>query len=135
MRTTLGNTAIVINDTAEHVKTLVDITPAMADQVQELFRNVPGLLGRIREDLKVRCIALSPVAQQLAFPNFSTEDCRVIASFCKRIAFAARNTSSATTPLGASDTRQKSHEHSTAVMGLYFSYWTCACTMYTTSPR
>jgi hypothetical protein len=42
----------VINDTAEHVQTLVDITPAMADQVQELFKNVPGLLGRIEEDLK-----------------------------------------------------------------------------------
>jgi hypothetical protein len=43
----------VINDTAAHVQTLVDITPAMADQVKELFTNVPGLLGRIQEDLKV----------------------------------------------------------------------------------
>jgi predicted trehalose synthase len=53
IRTELGNTAIVINDTAEHVKTLVDIAPAIADQVQELSKNVPGLLGRIQEDLKV----------------------------------------------------------------------------------
>ncbi|KAN0095792.1 hypothetical protein V8E51_016503 [Hyaloscypha variabilis] len=53
IRTELGNTAIVINDTAEHVKTLVDITPAIADQVQELSQNVPGLLGRIQEDLKI----------------------------------------------------------------------------------
>jgi hypothetical protein len=53
IRTALGSTAIVINDTATHVQTLVDITPGMVDQVEELFKNVPGLLGRIHEDLKV----------------------------------------------------------------------------------
>jgi hypothetical protein len=54
VRTALGNTAIKIDDTAEHVQTLIDITPVMADQVQELFKNVPGTLGRIQADLKAR---------------------------------------------------------------------------------
>ncbi|KAE9367386.1 hypothetical protein N431DRAFT_486511 [Stipitochalara longipes BDJ] len=61
VRTALGNTAIVINNTADHIQTLVDITPAIADQVQELFQDVPGLLGGIQEDLK-KIIVSSPAS-------------------------------------------------------------------------
>jgi len=51
VQTALGKTAIMIEDTATNVQTLVDIAPEMANQVQILYDDVPRILGRIQDHL------------------------------------------------------------------------------------
>jgi hypothetical protein len=116
VRTALGSTAIVINDTATHVQTLVDITPAMADQVEELFKNVPGLLGRIQEDLK----AFRPVFSRfLTTANIAAEDRFIIAPTRKcGDAFPIREGSRQTNEPRLLDREQKT-EHTAFSLDLY----------------